>query len=153
MKVTFLYGIGTFANTINGGVYRAGKSGQVSYMRKWVMPRLTENNTKFGSIATNLRLLWSSLGGSWKADLVTYGLRYFSQYLSEGVWDPNKSSYAFYMKLMYAWQKYDEEHVDLEAVTYEDVQALGTPISTIKNCIDNDFLVSIDSYSDLVGAI
>jgi len=151
MKVTFKYGIGTFQGKIDNSVFWPQKSGLASVMRKFTYPTLTSQNETIGLIGKNLALIWSQILSGWKADISTYAQRYYTQYGSEDMFDPARSPYAFYTKVMWNWYKDDPEHIDLSTLTMEDIIATGTgKIVCIENCVSNGYLRSIDKYDDLL---
>lgn len=152
-KVIYKYGIGAMAGTIDGMVHRMSHTRLGSIARKWVMPRLTSNNELFGNVGANLRLLWDEFSSGWKNDLKTYAQRWFSAHASEYEFDPVRSRYAFYCKLMYAWQRDDPTHIDLTTLNAEDLASLGTPIATVKAAVESGYLPMIDNYSDLTNVM
>ena len=150
MKVTFKYGIGAFTGKIDNAVFWAQKSKLASLMRKFTYPKITTHNQKIGAIAKNLGLIWHQILSGWKADIYTYAERYYVQYGSEGDFDPARSPYAFFTKVMWNWYKDDPDHIDLSTITWEDIQATGTDkIDCVWTCINNGYLRSIDMYDDL----
>lgn len=151
MKVTFKYGIGTFQGKLDNSVFWPQKSGLASVMRKFTYPTLTIQNEKIGLIGKNLALIWRQILSGWKADIYTYALRYYTQYGSEDMFDPARSPYAFYTKVMWNWYKDDPDHIDLSTITMEDIIATGTDkVDDVKTCIVNGYLRSIDFYNDLI---
>ncbi len=152
MKVTFKYGIGTFNGMIDNAVFWKQKSGVASIMRKFTYPKLTIQNEKIGLIGKNLALIWSQILSGWKTDIYNYALRYYTQYGSEDMFDPARSPYAFYTKVMWNWYKDDPDLIDLSTITMEDIMATPThdKVDCVRNCIDNGYLRSIDFYQDLL---
>ena len=151
MKVTFKYGIGTFQGKIDNSVFWPQKSGLASVMRKFTYPTLTIQNETIGLIGKNLSLIWSQILSGWKADIRTYARRYYTQYGSEDMFDPARSPYAFFTKVMWNWYKDDPDHIDLSTITMEDIIATGTDkIDCVMTCIKNGYLKSIDMYDDLL---
>ena len=151
MKVTFKYGIGTFQGKIDNSVFWPQKSGLASVMRKFTYPTLTIQNETIGLIGKNLSLIWSQILSGWKADISTYAQRYYTQYGSEDMFDPARSPYAFYTKVMWNWYKGDPDNIDLSTITMEDIELTGNAvIDTVRNCIENEYLRSIDMYDDLI---
>lgn len=148
MKVYHKYAVGAYSGTIDDCVFYATKTRTRSIMRRWVMPRLTQYNTLLGSIGTNLAVLWSAGSADYKADLKTYTQRYFGESPSDDGFDGNRSPYANWVRLMYAWAD-DNPSVDLSTLTAEDLGITGSAVSTVKNAIDNGFLPSITNYDDL----
>ena len=151
MKVTFKYGIGTFQGKIDNSVFWPQKSGLASVMRKFTYPTLTIQNERIGLIGKNLALIWSQILSGWKADMYHYAHRYYTQYGSEDMFDPARSPYAFYTKVMWNWYKDDPDHIDLSTITMEDIQFAGVDkIHNVRICIENGYLRSIDMYQDLI---
>lgn len=151
MKVTFKYGIGTFQGKLDNSVFWPQKSGLASVMRKFTYPTLTIQNEKIGLIGKNLALIWHQILSGWKADIYTYALRYYTQYGSEDMFDPARSPYAFYTKVMWNWYKDDPDNIDLSTITTEDIQLAGVDkIHMVRVCIENGYLRSIDMYDDLI---
>ena len=154
MKVTFKYGIGTFQGKLDNSVFWPQKSGLASVMRKFTYPTLTIQNERIGLIGKNLSLIWHQILSGWKADIYNYARRYYTQYGSEDMFDPARSPYAFYTKVMWNLYKDDPDHIDLSTITWEDVCVTGTDkIDTVMNCIENGYLRSIDMYYDLIQAM
>ena len=151
MKVTFKYGIGTFTGMIDNAVFWKQKSGVASIMRKFTYPKLTIQNEIIGKIGRNLANLWLIINPLYKKDLKTYAERYYVQYGSEGDFDPARSPYAFYTKLMWAWAE-QLPQVDLATLTIEDLLLTGDAIRTVKDAILNGYLRPIDQYDDLTNA-
>ncbi|OQC35397.1 MAG: hypothetical protein BWX63_02391 [Bacteroidetes bacterium ADurb.Bin041] len=149
MKVTFKYGIGTFLGKIDNSVFWPQKSGLASVMRKFTYPTLTIQNERIGLISKNLALIWHQIRSGWRADIYTYALRYYTQYGSEDMFDPARSPYAFYTKAMWNMYKDDPDNVDLSTITIEDIRA-NDDMQTVKKCIENGYLRSIDMYNDLI---
>jgi len=154
MKVTFKYGIGTFQGKIDNSVFWPQKSGLASVMRKFTYPTLTSQNETIGLIGKNLAFIWSLIRSGWKADIYTYAQRYYTQYGSEDMFDPARSPYAFYTKVMWNWYKDDLDNIDLSTITMEDIIATCTDkIDRVMTCIENGYLRSIDMYDDLTQAL
>ena len=148
MKVTFKYGIGAFIGKIDNAVFWAQKSKLASLMRKFTYPKITTHNKKIGAIAKNLGVLWRHLDSGYHKDFKTYTDRYYVQYGTEGLYDPARSSYAFWTHAIWSWAK-EHTNVDLETLTYEDLVVTGTQIKTVKDAIKYGYLRPIDQYDDL----
>lgn len=65
------------------------------------------------------------------------------------MFDPARSPYAFYTKVMWNWYKTDPDHIDLSTVTLEDIRATGE-VECVRTCIENGHLRPIDMYQDLI---
>lgn len=150
MKVVFKFGIGAFSGTIQEGVYSMSRNKTGSIMRKWVRPKLTANMTELGSITKNLAKIWSACSAGYKLNLKTYCSRWNSEYLDPNdPFSPRVTSYGIFTKLLYAFRASDPTHVDLESITYSDLQTVGTDILTVSDSIENGFLATISVYDDL----
>ncbi len=147
MKVKFKYGIATYSGTIDEMVYGSYNDDKLCIGREYVYPRLTEQNTAVGSVGKNLALVWAEASAGWKEDLKTYAQRNKTENVPKTELAPG--TYALYIKLMYAWQESDPDHVDLASVTSGDVDTLGTKIQTVKACVDNEMLPHIADADDL----
>lgn len=148
MKVYHKYAVGAYSGTIEDGVYWPAASKLRSYMRKYVVPRATQYTATLGSIAANLAVLWGSGSAEYKADLKTYTERAFGEYPSDDGFDGNRSPYANFIKLMYAWAV-DNPSVDLTTITSEDFGLAGGDVSTVKNAVLNGYLPAITNIDDL----
>lgn len=151
MKVVFKYAVGAYSGTVDQMVYSMASSRLGSIARKWVMPTPNANNAMFGTIGSNLRNLWLSASQDYRDDFGTYAKRYHSEHLSDGIFDPCRSPYAFFLKAMWNWHAANPETIDLASVNEEDVDTLGTTINTVKNCVENGMVPTISVYDDLTG--
>lgn len=151
MKVRFKYAVGSYAGTIDEGTFWGARSGIVGYMRKYVIPRLTDQNTTMGNIMSNLAVLWAAGSDEYKADLKTYAERYASDHPSNDGFDTCRSKFAFWVKAMWAW-KLDVPSVDLSTLTVEDFEMAGTGLVTVRDMITNGYLPTITLYDDLTEA-
>ena len=148
MKVKFKYGIQTYSGTIDEMVYGSYNDDKLCIGREYVYPRLTEQNAAIGSVAGNLSAIWAEASEGWKSDLKLYAQRNASENVPKSMLAPR--AYALYIKLMYAWEESDPDHVDLETVTAADVDTLGTKIQTIKACVENEMLPAVSQIDDLI---
>lgn len=150
MKVKFKFGIETYSGTVDSMVYGSYNDDKLCLGREYVYPRLTEQNALVGSVAENLSALWKEASVDYKDDLKDYARRNASANVPKSQLAP--TCYALFIKLMYAWQESDPDHVDLLSVSSADIQTTGNPVQTIKDCIDNGFLQTVGNYEELTGA-
>lgn len=154
MKVLFKYGIGAMAGTIDEGVYRftANKSGSI--MRKYTYPRLTHNNTLRGAIMKNLAAVWRSVSSSYKDDMKSYCAIWNTTYKDPNdPFSPERSSFAMFIDMMYLFSELDEGHVDLDTVTYSDLQTVGADINTIAVAVVNGYLQPVSGADYFVATL
>jgi hypothetical protein len=152
-KVWYKFGIGAISGTLADGTHMPAKSKLVGYMRRWVMPILTANNTLFGAIAINLESVWNNAEAGYRADAALYAQRYAVQYGGESDWNPAYSCYAWWTKMMFAWQKTDPLHIDLTTVTIADIVTADADVRTWERAIDAGYIRTITLYSDLTNDI
>jgi hypothetical protein len=150
MKVKFKYGIRTYSGTIDEMVYGSYRDDKLCIGREYVYPTLTEQNTLLGNIAKNIPTLYAAASTDWKDDLKLYATRNCRENVPKDKVCP--TAYAVFIKLMYAWQDDDPEHVDLATVTPEDIPTLGAKFDTVKDAIDNELLPEITEYADLTNS-
>lgn len=149
MKVLFKYGIGAFSGTISDGVYSMTKNQTGSYMRKWVKPRLTSNNTLFGTIAKNLASVWADVSVGYKDDMSLYVDLWNTEHN-----DPNNpfstrmTSFGCWVRMMHLFHDLDEGHIDLSSITYADLLTVGSDIMNIAAAIENGYM---DNVTDGAG--
>jgi hypothetical protein len=99
-KVLYQFGIGGIVGELDGGVhYRARRNG-FGYMRRWVYPTLNAHNHEIGEVGANLGAFWNACTADFKADMVLYAQRYFTQNGDVEGWDPNRSPYAWLVKFI-----------------------------------------------------
>ena len=146
MKVKFKYGIATYSGTIDEMVYGSYRDGKLCIGREYVYPRLTDNNASLGLSGSNLAKLWGEASAEYKADLKTYAQRNGTENIPRTQLPP--TNFALWIKLMYAWQK-DNSSVDLGTISAEDFGLAGSAVSTIKNAVNNGYLLKVSQYEDL----
>jgi len=151
MKVKFKYGIRTYSGTVDEMTYGNYKQGKVCISRKWVVPRLTENNSTMGAIAKNLSTLWQQADAGYKADFKTYAGRYGAQVSAPDKLPP--TGYSLWVKAMYAWAKDEDPDLDLSSLTFEDVETLGSKVASVSACVNNNYLPNVNPVDDLDATI
>jgi len=152
-KVWYKFGIGAISGTLADGVNMPAKSKLVGYMRRWVMPKLTANNTHFGAIALNLVAVWNNSAAGYKTDFSDYAERYAADNSRIDHFNVNYSPYAWFVHMMYDWQKTDPLHIDLTAVTVADIVTMDADVKTVERAIDAGYLLHIAVYDDLITDI
>ena len=149
MKVKFQYGIGSFSGTRDNGVFYMSKDQTFSIQRKWVLPKPTAQNTIIGECAKNLGILWQTCDALYKADWKTYAQLYYSQNPAQGIYDPNRSAYAWWTKAMWSWAKDQDPDIDLSSITFEDLETLGSHISSVSAAANNQHIPNVVGVDDL----
>jgi len=151
MKVKLKYGISTYSGTIDEITFSSYRNGTICIARKWVMPRLTDQNGRLGEIAQNLSELYGEISAGFKADLKRYAELYGQQKADKTKLIP--SAYAQFMKLMYAFAEGNGGSIDLSSITYNDIQTLFADIADMKTAIESGYLPDVKGSDELTEAI
>ena len=151
MKVTFQYGIGSFSGTVENAVFWPTLNKLGSYMRKYVVPKLTENNTLRGTIMKNLSEVWSEVSSGYKLEMKTYCERLtVALNDQQDPFAPRYTSFGIWVKMMYLFSKLDAGHINLGTITYSDLQTLGEDILSIAVAVENEYMTAVPGYDELI---
>lgn len=155
MKVTFKYGIGSFSGTVENATYWATARKTASIMRRWVMPTATDQNTELGTIATNLASIWAQVTPEYIGDMKTYCRKYFSENTNpEDPFASRTSTYAMWVKMMYAFGKANDGTVDLKTITMSDIKSLyENELENISAQITEGYLSNVSESATLVATM
>lgn len=151
MKATFKYGIATYSGTIDEMTYAKYNNGRVCIARKYVVPKLTNNNLELGSVASNLSSLYASISEEFKGDLRTYAYLYGKQKSAKGKLAPN--CYSIYTKMMYAFGEKNSGSVDLKTITFSDINSLYPEICTLASAVEEGYLPNVTGANLLVASM
>ena len=151
MKVKFKYGIQTYSGKIDEMVYGSFRNDNLCIGREFVYPTLTDNNHALGSSMKNLAGIFHHISPTYAADLKKYATRNGQENVAKDKLIP--TCFSLFIKMLYAWQKSDPEHVDLTTVTIADIGSLDADVSTIKRAVEAGFLPHISVYTDLTAGI
>ena len=144
MKVKHSIGVSQWSGKAGNDVYMPSTKEGMSYRRVMVKPTITEQNTRSGAAMKNLADIWSSVSSSYKDELGQYGVQYQALPLYGSSWkERTKSSFAIWVKMLYLFSALDAGHVDLETVTYTDLQTVGADINSVSNAITNGYLPAV----------
>ena len=123
--------------------YRSG-SPLFGYFRAYAKPALSAQNTALGTISKNLSFLYAEASSAWKADLAAYTVKYGNIPITG---DPMavraNSSYAVFIKMMYAYADFAAPNVDLDTLAFGDLETLVAPILTILGAIQAGLLPDV----------
>jgi len=147
MKVKFKYAIRTYSGTLDEMTYGSYRNGAICIGRKWVYPELTAHNESLGAIMKNLGSVYRDTSGEYQDDLKEYAKRNGKQNVKWYQLPP--SAYAIFIKMMFAWQESDPEHVDLETITVGDIVLADAPVISIASAVEADLLKRVTNYSEL----
>ena len=147
MKVKFNYGIRTYSGTIDEMTFGSYRKDTVCISRKYVNPRLTENNTQKGTITKNLATVWADVSSGYKDEMKTYA-QGNAVNVPKDMLPP--TSFAIWMKMLFLFSKLDSGHIDLSTVTYTDLQTVGEDILSIAVAVENDYLQAVEGADELI---
>ncbi len=154
MKVTFKYGIGSYAGTADGMVYTPTRNKMGSIARIYVVPRTTANNTLRGNIMKNLAVVWGSVSSGYKDDMISYCNLWNTTYNDpQDAFAPRRSSFAMFVDMMYRFSELDSGHVDLETVTISDLRTVSEDIGSIAVAVVNGYLQSVPGADTFTAAM
>ncbi len=151
MKVKFKYGIRTFSGTLDEMTYGSYRNGGVCIGRRWVYPKLTDNHSSMGAKLKNIGIVYRAASSGYKDDLTVYCVRNGRQNVPKTKLVP--SSYAIFVKMMFAWAKESGGLIDLSSVDIEDVQGATAGINTIADAVENGFIKAVTDYVTLSTSI
>ena len=137
MKVQFKYGIGTYSGTLDELTFGSYFKNRVCIARKYVVPRLTDQNSLIGSKMKNLAVIYGNVSANYKIELKQYASLH-SVLTPKGKLPA--TSYALWVKMMFQFAKADPEHIDLTSLTYTDLQTVGDDIISIAAAVTNGFM-------------
>lgn len=144
MKVKHSIGVSQWSGKAGNEVFMPSTKEGMSYRRVMVVPTLTEQNTKAGAIIKNLADIWSSVSSGYKDELAQYGVQYQALPLYGSSWkERTKSAFAIWVKMLYLFSELDAGHVDLETVTYSDLQTVGADINSVGNALSSGYLPAV----------
>ncbi|MDP2173170.1 MAG: hypothetical protein Q8M98_07200 [Candidatus Cloacimonadaceae bacterium] len=99
----------------------------------------------------NIADLFHGINALYKTDLKTYAKRNGMQNVPGSMLPPN--AFAIWNKLLWAWAESEDPHLDLRALTIEDIETGGEKIATVANAINNGLLKRIGKYDDLTATL
>jgi hypothetical protein len=141
MKVKLKYGIATYSGTIDEITFGSYKDDTLCIGRKWVMPRLTDNNTLMGDIAKNLAAIYAECSANYKADLKSYAYLYGKALSPKDKLAPN--GYSVFIKMMFAFAEANGASITLDTITFNDIQSLFSDITSVALAIESGYLPAI----------
>lgn len=149
MKVVFKYAVGSYSGTLDLAVFYPTKNGNASYMRKWVKPTETAQNTVIANATRNLAAIYSACTPAYLADLATYTSQYNME-KNDGTpfWRP-KTSFNIFIMMMYKFAEINGSGVDLTSLTINDLSTLFTDVTSISGAVNAGYLPSVTGAEDL----
>jgi hypothetical protein len=154
LKCKFTPSINYWSGKNDDFVYAPAPNRQYGIVKNYKYPTLTANNHLKGTQMKNLAVVWADVSVEYHADFVTYAHRYVVGYDSVGEMPyPAHSCFAWWVFMMFAWQKSDPTHVDLATLTLADIVALDAEVRTLSRAIEALFLPMVDVYDDLTSDI
>lgn len=149
MKVVFKYAVGSYSGTLDLAVFYPTKNGNASYMRKWVKPTETAQNTVIANATRNLAAIYAGCSAAYLADLATYTSLYNAE-KNDGTpfWRP-KTSFNIFIMMMYKFAEVNGSGVDLTSITLNDLTSLFPEVTSIASAVNAGYLPSVTGAGDL----
>ncbi|HOE54981.1 MAG TPA: hypothetical protein PLU05_02220 [Candidatus Cloacimonas acidaminovorans] len=148
MKVNFKYGIKTYSGTMDEVTYGSYRKNTICIGRKYVKPRLTDQNALVGGKMKNLAIIYNDVSESYKQELKQYALLNEVN-VPKGKLLPN--AYALWVKMMFKFADADAEHIDLTTLTYSDLQTVGDEILSIASAVENGYMANVPGADKLTA--
>ena len=148
MKVLFNYAVRTYSGTIDNMVYGSYQKNMFCIGRKYIYPTLTDNNKDFGKVAENLADCYNDTSGAYQDDVKDYAGRLKTK-IGQKAKKLALTSYAIFIRMMYAWQASDPDHVDLATITVGDIVLADAPVLTVATAIEADLMPKVPDYFEL----
>ncbi|HNZ88681.1 MAG: hypothetical protein QM209_06340 [Candidatus Cloacimonadota bacterium] len=148
MKVNFKYGIKTYSGTMDEVTYGSYRKNTICIGRKYVKPRLTDQNALVGGKMKNLAIIYNDVSESYKQELKQYALLNEVN-VPKGKLLPN--AYALWVKMMFKFADADAEHIDLTTLTYSDLQTVGDEILSISSAVENGYMDNVPGADKLTA--
>jgi|ADurb_Ile_03_Slu_FD_contig_61_720863_length_984_multi_1_in_0_out_0_2 hypothetical protein len=144
MKAKFKNMLLGYTGTCDGLVYYFNRRLNRVIVRLHVRPRTTENNRRFGRVATNLKRL--NLSEGYRQDLKVYVSLFNASMANEGF--TLLSWYNAFCKLMWKLAKL-YPGLDLEFVTRAQIEAGDLPCRSVKRAVEAGLLPRVGGYEML----
>ncbi|MDD2211058.1 MAG: hypothetical protein PHY41_06580 [Candidatus Cloacimonetes bacterium] len=151
MKTKLKYGIAAYSGTIDDITFASYKDGAVCIARKYVVPKLTENNTRMGNIARNLADLYAEFSEDYKSDLRTYTDIYNRE--KNPRTSLNCNAYSIFVKMMFKFADEIGETVNLTSITYDDIDTLYFDLANIAAAVEAGYLPKVSGCELLTNSI
>lgn len=148
MKVNFKYGIKTYSGTMDEVTYGSYRKNTICIGRKYVKPRLTDQNALVGGKMKNLAIIYNDVSESYRQELKQYALLNEVN-VPKGKLLPN--AYALWVKMMFKFADADAEHIDLTTLTYSDLQTVGDEILSIASAVENGYMANVPGADKLTA--
>ena len=130
-------------------VFCVDKKTGVVWVRDYVVPERTEQNTRMGLTAKNLGVFKNTVSSGYFADLKDYSDRYNLSTLGES---GRLNCFSALNKMMYALKR-AYPSIDLTTITPQFVIDNDLPIKTIAEAVENKLLPAVKRYEELVNTI
>lgn len=148
MKVKFNYGIRTYSGTLDEMTFGSYRKNSVCIARKYVQPRLTDQNTLMGATLKNLASVYADLSAGYLDELKIYAQKNEIN-TPKGKVPP--TAFAIWVKMMFLFSELDEGHIDLKTITYTDLTTVGEDILSIATSVENGYLAKVPGADALTA--
>ena len=144
----------SFAAGLSGksgaNVYYSARSNRFGYLRGYVYPSLTPNNSLRGQDAKNIKSLFVQIHSTARLQLDEYVALYKDLTPVGGGFKKNANSpYMVFSKAMWAWHNSDPTHVTFNGLGFDDYQSMIEEPMSISSLIRNNFLPAVEGWEDM----
>ena len=139
MKADYTRLIKTISGRVGDFVHVRLKATDEACIKRYVKPKIGENNHQFGNSIKNIAAIWKQCSEPFKNDLKIYAEQRREFYSGEEI--PAYSNYAHFIRFLYSYQKEFSE-IDLAAASKEELETAGISTS-VKEIVEQGFLPPI----------
>ena len=143
MKTTYKYGIHGYRGKLDGLVLYYDRLSDETFARRYVYPRLTDENERIGSISRQIFALAPS--EAYQSDLKLYRTMYNAL---PGTTSPLRSWASLYTLLMYRLANAMPQ-INLRTITREEVYENDYPCISIKKAVQSELLPEVPGWENL----
>ena len=147
MKADYAYNRKTISGKIGKFVLLRWKDGDKAVVKRYVKPKLGENNQQFGNALKNISAIWKECSDGYKADLRIYADRLSEYYHADDI--PARTNYAHFIRLIYRFKQENPE-IDLSSTTREELESAGIPV-TVASIVHNKLLPEVHDAAVLIN--
>ncbi len=149
MKVKLAAWIKSMSGRLDDLVFCVDKKTGNVWVRDYVVPERTEQNTRMGLSAKNMAVFRQNINEEYYSDLEDYSDRYNLQSLGQS---GRLNGYSVLNKMLYALKR-AYPTIDLTTITPQFVVDHNLPIRTVAEAIEHGFLPPVPRYDEFVNPI
>lgn len=131
-------------------VFYSARSNRFGYLRGYVYPTLTPNNSLRGQDAKDIKALFVKIHEAGREQLNDYVALYKDLTPVGGGFKKNANSpYMVFSKAMWAWKNTDPAHVTFDGLGFDDYASMTEEPMSIASLVRNNFLPAVEGWEAL----